>query len=154
VSPNELSFASVASWKDIYGHRAGGQLPLVKSQFYEIYGAGFGSLCIGSERDPDRHTRMKKSLSPAFSLRSLKDQEVIVSQCVDRFVSRVGEPELNAEGLNMTKWYEMVAFDILGELGKPHCRFSTLQKWLFVWSNLQFRFQQLLANPSTLLRMV
>ncbi|KAF5861252.1 hypothetical protein ETB97_000444 [Aspergillus alliaceus] len=104
VSPNELSFASVASWKDIYGHLASGQLPLIKSQFYEIYGAGFGSLCIGSERDPDRHTQMKKSLSPAFSPRSLKDQEVIVSQCVDRFVSRVGEPEPNAEGLNMTKW--------------------------------------------------
>lgn len=28
----------------------------------------------------------------------------------------VGEPELNSEGLNMTKWYEMVAFDIFGEL--------------------------------------
>ncbi|EAA63249.1 hypothetical protein AN3281.2 [Aspergillus nidulans FGSC A4] len=116
VSPNELSFASVASWKDIYGHRATGKPPLIKSKFYEIYGAGFGSLCIGSERDPEKHTRMKKSLSPAFSLRSLGDQEVIVSQCVDRFVSRMGEPELNAGGLNMTKWYEMVAFDILGEL--------------------------------------
>ncbi|KAJ5973643.1 hypothetical protein N7481_010853 [Penicillium waksmanii] len=69
VSPNELSFASVGSWKEIYGHRHSGQRPLVKSKFYEIYGAGFDSLCIGSERNPDKHTRMKKSLSPAFSLR-------------------------------------------------------------------------------------
>lgn len=71
---------------------------------------------------------MKKCLSPAFSLRSLGDQEAIVSQCVDRFVSRMGEPELNAGGLNMTKWYEMVAFDILGELGKPQCLFTALPK--------------------------
>ncbi|KAL4733555.1 cytochrome P450 [Aspergillus similis] len=142
VSPNELSFASVASWKDIYGHRATGKPPLIKSKFYEIYGAGFGSLCIGSERDPEKHTRMKKSLSPAFSLRSLGDQEVIVSQCVDRFVSRMGEPELNAGGLNMTKWYEMVAFDILGELafgesfhsiedGKPHFWSSLIEDHLY-----------------------
>ncbi|EAW12425.1 cytochrome P450 [Aspergillus clavatus NRRL 1] len=142
VSPNELSFASVASWKDIYCHRATGQLPLIKSKFYDIYGAGFGSLCIGSERDPDKHTRMKKSLSPAFSLRSLGDQEAILSQCVDRFVSRMGEPELNAGGLNMTKWYEMVAFDILGELsfgesfhsiedGKPHFWSSLVKDHLY-----------------------
>lgn len=128
MSPNELSFASVASWKGIYGHRATGQAPLIKSKFYEIYGAGFGSLCIESERDPDKHTRMKKSLSPAFSLRSLEDQEAIVSQCIDRFVFRTGEPDLNAGGLNMTKWYEMVAFDILGELGKPHCLLTALPR--------------------------
>ncbi|KAJ5607121.1 benzoate 4-monooxygenase cytochrome P450 [Penicillium hordei] len=142
VSPNELSFASVASWKGIYGHRASGQPPLIKSKFYEIYGAGFGSLCIGSERDPEKHSRMKKCLSPAFSLRSLGDQEAIVSQCVDRFVSRMGEPELNAGGLNMTKWYEMVAFDILGELafgesfhsiedGKPHFWSSLVEDHLY-----------------------
>ncbi|PYI24529.1 putative cytochrome P450 [Aspergillus violaceofuscus CBS 115571] len=142
VSPNELSFASVASWKDIYGHRAAGQIPFVKSQFYEIYGAGFDSLCIGSERDPQRHARMRKSLSPAFSPRSLNDQEAIVSQCIDRFVSRVGEPELNAVGLNMTKWYEMVAFDVLGELafgesfhsiedGKPHFWSSLVEDHLY-----------------------
>lgn len=47
----------------------------------------------------------------------------------------MGEPELNSEGLNMTKWYEMVAFDIFGELGKPHCCFTALLKGLFMWSN-------------------
>lgn len=115
-----MSFASVGSWKGIYGHRHSGQPPLIKSKFYEIYGAGFDSLCIGSERNPDKHTRMKKSLSPAFSLRSLEEQTIIVSQCVDRFIARIGEPGLNIMGLNMTKWYEMVAFDILGELGEAH----------------------------------
>ncbi|CAI7653290.1 unnamed protein product [Penicillium pancosmium] len=104
---------------------------MVKSKFYEIYGAGFDSLCIGSERNPDKHTRMKKSLSPAFSLRSLEEQAGIVSQCVDRFITRIGEPDLNMRGLNMTKWYEMVAFDILGELGKPHFWSSLVEDHLY-----------------------
>ena len=52
VSPNELSFASANSWKSIYGHPGAGKPTLVKSEFYNMYGAGFDSLCVGSERDP------------------------------------------------------------------------------------------------------
>jgi hypothetical protein len=119
VSPNELSFCSTASWKAIYGHRAG-QPALIKSPFYDMYGASFKSLCIGSERSPEKHARMKKSLAPAFSAKALAEQEDIVSSCVDRFVAKIGECSSKAvgRGFNMTKWYEMVAFDILGELGK------------------------------------
>lgn len=52
VSPNELSFASATSWKSIYGHPGAGKPTLIKSEFYNMYGSGFDSLCIGSERDP------------------------------------------------------------------------------------------------------
>ncbi|KAJ5973642.1 benzoate 4-monooxygenase cytochrome P450 [Penicillium waksmanii] len=34
-------------------------------------------------------------------------------------------------GLNMTKWYEMVAFDILGEFGKPHFWSSLVEDHLY-----------------------
>lgn len=117
MSPNELSFASVASWKAIYGHQPPGKPTPVKSQFYEMYGSGFNALCIGSERDPRKHGQMKKSLSAAFSTRALSEQEEIVSKCIDDFITRIGidgAPE--SKGLNMTKWYEMIAFDILGEM--------------------------------------
>lgn len=60
---------------------------------------------------------MKSSLSAAFSTRALLEQEHIVGSVVDRFVQRIGEdggPQ--SGGLNMTKWYEMVAFDVLGEM--------------------------------------
>ncbi|KAI9739468.1 MAG: Cytochrome P450 monooxygenase orf9 [Claussenomyces sp. TS43310] len=97
-----------------------------------MYGAGFNSLCIGSERDPKAHSRMKKSLSGAFSTKALSEQEDIVQKCVNEFVDRIGKDGApGTKGLNMTKWYEMVAFDILGEMafgesfrcienGKPH----------------------------------
>ncbi|KAJ5870143.1 cytochrome P450 [Penicillium solitum] len=132
VSPNELSFASVESWKAIYGHQVSGKPVPIKSQFYEIYGAGFTSLCIGSERDPKKHGRMRKLLSAAFATKSLVEQEVIVAQAIDLFIDQLGRkggPETS--GLDLTKWYEMAAFDILGEMafgesfnciksGEPH----------------------------------
>ncbi|KAI1404833.1 cytochrome P450 [Hypoxylon fuscum] len=116
VSPNELSFASAESWKAIYGHSTERPIP-VKTPFYEVYGAGFKSLCVGSERDPIRHVEMRKLLSPAFSQRSMLEQEDIVSGVVDNFVRIVGEEGgAESKGINMTKWYEMVAFDVLGEM--------------------------------------
>ena len=111
------------SWKAIYGPWPG-QLPFVKSDFYEIYGAGFDSLCIGSERDPVQHARMKRFLAPAFSTKALMEQEDIVQSCVNAFVTKLSKVSRAKDGLNMTIWYEMIAFDILGEmaLGESfHC---------------------------------
>ncbi|CAO1604330.1 hypothetical protein XANCAGTX0491_007889 [Xanthoria calcicola] len=72
VSPNELSFSSVRSWKDVYGPRPD-QACFPKSDFYDIFGAGFKSGCIGSERDPVRHSQMKRLLAPAFSRKALAE---------------------------------------------------------------------------------
>lgn len=90
---------------------------MTKSEFYDMYGSGFDSLCIGSERDPRKHAQMKKSLSAAFSTKALAQQESIVMRCVDGFVQRLGAEGASEKGLNMTKWFEMIAFDILGEMG-------------------------------------
>lgn len=83
VSPNELSFASASSWKAIYGFPPPGQAQLIKGEFYDIYGAGFKTGCIGSERDPATHARKKKNLTAAFSVKALQQQEAIVQNVVD-----------------------------------------------------------------------
>ena len=117
VSPNEISFASVASWKDIYGHQPANKSTLVKSEFYDMYGSGFDSLCIGSERDPRKHRQMKTSLSAAFSTKVLQEQEHVVAKVIESFIAKVEEHcGHGADAMNMTKWYEMVAFDILGDM--------------------------------------
>lgn len=67
-----------------------GKSTLIKSEFYDMYGSGYDSLCIGSERDPQNHARMKKSLSAAFSTKALMEQEEIIQRCVDGFVDKVG----------------------------------------------------------------
>lgn len=115
ISPNELSFASAASWKAIYGHPIVGNPTFPKSEFYDIYGAGYESRCIGSERDPKLHGRMKKSLSAAFSTKALTEQEHIIHKCVNEFVRAIGQKGTSTS-LNMTDWFEMISFDILGEM--------------------------------------
>ena len=76
---------------------------------------------------------MKSSLSVAFSTKALSEQEAIVANTVNAFIDRIGRDggADSQKGLNMTKWYEMVAFDVLGEMafgesfqcienGEPH----------------------------------
>ena len=60
---------------------------------------------------------MRRSLSSAFSTKALSEQQSIVAGNVDAFISklgRLGGPE--TKGLDMSKWYEMIAFDILGDM--------------------------------------
>ncbi|KAF4556506.1 Cytochrome P450-like protein 74 [Elsinoe fawcettii] len=142
VSPNELSFASVASWKAIYGPPPAGQNHCIKSEFYDVFAAGYDSKCIGSERDPSNHAQMKKNLSAAFSTKALLEQEQVIRACVDDMLAKIRAKGSSPAGLNMTHWYEMIAFDILGEMAfgesfhcieneQPHFWFEMLTKYLF-----------------------
>ena len=88
----------------------------MKSEFYDVYGSSFNSLDIGSERNPKIHSRMKKSLAGAFSTKALSEQEDVIMQNVNGFLDGIGRDGTGPKGLNMTKWYEMVSFDILGEM--------------------------------------
>ncbi|KAL8727540.1 MAG: hypothetical protein Q9181_005669 [Wetmoreana brouardii] len=81
---------------------------------------------------------MKRMLSPAFSHRSLLKQETIIGGIIDRFVRIIGEKAPpRSSGINMTKWYEMCSFDILGEMAfgesfKSLEADSIAEHWYFV----------------------
>lgn len=113
TAPNELSFNSAQSWKDIYDFRPGHKT-FVKSEFYE--GGSFADQCgsIVSERNPTVHGKMRKDLSHAFSQKSLSEQEFIIAQVVDRFIGQI-KSKTN-EVLNIVQWFNMVTFDIIGDL--------------------------------------
>lgn len=57
VSANEFNFRSVQSYRDTYGIPSTGQAPFIKSDFYDVFGSGFKTGCIGSERDPKVNIR-------------------------------------------------------------------------------------------------
>ncbi|KAL8692053.1 MAG: hypothetical protein Q9218_002839 [Villophora microphyllina] len=115
VAPNELSFSSAQSWKDIYGQRKG-HAPFVKSGFYD--GGNFANQAhsVVSERDPVKHAEMRKYLSNAFSDRSLKEQEYLVSGVIDDFVSKIEKRGSSPDGVNMTLWFNLMTFDVIGKL--------------------------------------
>lgn len=120
TSPNELSFSSAASWRDIYGFRHGHK-PFIKSPFYD--GGSFADQAhsIVSERDPVTHGRMRKDLSHAFSDKSLKEQEYLVAEMVDLFIEQIGKHGAEKEGIDMVMWFNLLTFDIIGSLafGEP-----------------------------------
>ncbi|EKG16266.1 hypothetical protein MPH_06520 [Macrophomina phaseolina MS6] len=117
ISPHELSFSTAQSWRDIYGQRVGHQ-PFIKSAFYD--GGNFADQAhsIVSERDPAKHAAMRKYLSSAFSDRSLREQEHLVAKNVDAFTQRLGVlgGKGNADGVDLTRWFNLLTFDIIGDL--------------------------------------
>ncbi|KAI1856885.1 uncharacterized protein JN550_013630 [Neoarthrinium moseri] len=116
VSPDELSFNSAQSWQDIYGHRADRKI-LVKGRFYDggSY-AGIGTKSIVSERDPSIHRQMRSYLAGAFSDRSFKEQQGLISMNVDRFIELAGLKSELPAGFDVVALLEMLTFDITGDL--------------------------------------
>lgn len=115
TAPNDLSFNTAASWRDIYGFRQGHKT-FVKSDFYD--GGVFADQAhsIISERDPGVHGEMRKFLSHAFSEKSLKAQEPLISEVIDEFVMQLGATASTETGVDITKWYNLTTFDIIGSL--------------------------------------
>ena len=134
VAPNELSFSSAQSWKDIYGQRKSHTI-FVKSEFYD--GGNFANQAhsIVSERDPAKHAEMRKYLSNAFSDRSLKEQEYLVADVIDKFILEVEKRGASPDGVDMTLWFNLMTFDVIGRLafGKD---FEGLESGERAWSNL------------------
>jgi hypothetical protein len=105
-----------------------------------MYGSGFKTGCIGSERDVKVHSQKKRNLTAAFSTKALLDQEATIQRCIDQFVEKVGRLGESETGINMSEWYENVAFDILGEMAFGESFHCVEKGWsrfiLFTWGLL------------------
>lgn len=115
IAPNELSFDTARSWKDIYGSRPG-HLPFCKSEFYD--GGFFSGLAYSviTERDPSVHAKLRKTLLTAFSDRSLKEQEYLIDEGVNEFISELGTHAAVEQGSDLALWVSLATFDIIGSL--------------------------------------
>lgn len=116
ISPWELSYTSAAAWHDIAGGKGGGipTNPAYGLREREFYGA-LGLLWLGD----DGHARHRRILSSAFSDRSLREQEPVVTKYVDLLIRRMHE---NAGStVDMWAWANFTTFDIIGDLtfGEP-----------------------------------
>ncbi|KAL2850682.1 cytochrome P450 [Aspergillus pseudoustus] len=114
VGRDEVSFIDPDAWNDIYGHNnKHGQLPKVKN-------SASNPLDIVSSNDHD-HSRYRKSLSHAFSTKGLQEQEPYVNKYVDQLLARLKDVAQSQTTTDMSKWYELTTFDIVGDLtfGEP-----------------------------------
>ncbi|PVH91509.1 benzoate 4-monooxygenase cytochrome P450 [Periconia macrospinosa] len=113
TAPNELSFSSPEAWRDIHGQR-NGHKTFIKSEFYDGGNFADQASSIVTERDPDKHRDMRKYLANAFSDRSLKEQEHLISGVIDGFVEQIGHH--GRDKINLTTWFNLMTFDVIGEL--------------------------------------
>jgi cytochrome P450 len=122
VAPWELSYISAAAWKDICTGRNGEDaLPL-----NAVYGLHelelFGTFSLLWQQDPTEHARHRRILAPAFSDRSLREQEPIFAKYASLLMQRMHD---NAgTPVDLCAWFHFATFDIIGDLtfGEPfHC---------------------------------
>ncbi|KAI9776748.1 MAG: hypothetical protein M1839_009392 [Geoglossum umbratile] len=113
IGPNELTFATAQSFNDIYGHSTKDRLTFVKGTFYEHPQPEPG---VVAERRPERHRETRRQLSHGFSAKALKDQEDVLREYCDLFISQIRKQSAARNGLNMKEWFSWLSFDIIGEL--------------------------------------
>ncbi|KAJ3579831.1 hypothetical protein NPX13_g737 [Xylaria arbuscula] len=119
IGPNELSFATPEAFQDLHGHVSQGKPRFLKTEFYDNDDP---TPRITGARDPDVHARQRKSLSHAFSAKSLREQEEIVQKYVDGFTAQLSNLGRNGQkALNMAEIFNWLTFDVIGDLsfGEP-----------------------------------
>ncbi|OLN89765.1 Averantin hydroxylase [Colletotrichum chlorophyti] len=113
TGPNELTFCHPQSIKDIYGQHNIRQ-PKFFRKFSTFYGQSDVKVSsIGMEVDPEKHQKIRKALSPAFSVSALTQQEDIVLHYIDLLVSQLKHHGRDPQGANVTNWFMWMAFDII-----------------------------------------
>ncbi|KAF4555864.1 Cytochrome P450-like protein 83 [Elsinoe fawcettii] len=115
--PNELSFNTSTSWKDIYGHRIGGKAALQKDLAFYGEEPLTGSRSI-IDADDDNHARMRRILSHSFSDKALKEQEPVFKEWTDLLIKKLREHAENnpGESTDMVKRWNCATFDIMADL--------------------------------------
>lgn len=114
LAPNELSFDTVQSWKDIYGSRPG-HLPFYKSKYYD--GGFFSGLAysVYHRTRPIRSCEAAEDSSHSISDRPLKEQEYLI-EGVNEFISELGAHAAGEQGSDVAFWFSLTTFDIIGSL--------------------------------------
>lgn len=112
TGPNELSFITESSWKDIYMHRQG------RSQFPKAF--SFNSPNNAHPvftADDASHSRQRRVLAHAFSDKALREQEPLLHLYVDLLISKLQEESQARNGVvDLVDWYRYTTFDIIADL--------------------------------------
>ncbi|KAF5021010.1 hypothetical protein F66182_6941 [Fusarium sp. NRRL 66182] len=111
VAPDELSFSTSQAWKELLGRRKNAIGENGKDRIH--YAEGLDSV-LGAPKD--KHARFRRILTQGFSNRAMLEQEAIIKGHIDNLFNKLHE--LCHHGpIDMTKWFEFVALDIITDLG-------------------------------------
>ena len=110
VAPNQLSFSTSSSWKDIYTNH-NNRPTFRKTGFYDADKLD-PETNIVREPDPAKHSQIRNMFSQSFSPKSLLEQEPIVQKYVDLLIEQIGKHGTGKDGLEIVRWYNYCTFDV------------------------------------------
>jgi cytochrome P450 len=105
IAPNELSFARIGAWNDIFSHRPGHK-EFHRNPIWWSRPPGQPSSFITAS--PVDHARMRRILAHAFSEKALREQEPILQKYVSLMVHRLREKAHSRHSgvvVNIVDWY-------------------------------------------------
>jgi cytochrome P450 len=138
IAPNRLSLDGSVAWTDVYGHRPD------RPEFSKISGVNAGAVGLFNARRDD-HRRQRRLLSHAFSDAALAEQEDCVKHYVDLLMQRLGECAEADAPVDITMWFNLLTFDIIGDLAWAD-PFNSLEKGGYhPWVAMIFRSIRLAA---------
>lgn len=71
---------------------------------------------VFSEIDRGLHDKMARHIASAYSMSAIVELEPLVDSCIKIFIQKLGEHIDNRSPLDMVKWFQWYAFDVIGEL--------------------------------------
>lgn len=83
---------------DIYGHTSKDHATFIKGTFYDHPQPEPG---VVAERKPEKHRETRRLLSHGFSAKALEDQEDVLHEYCDLFISQIRKHSVSRTGLNM-----------------------------------------------------
>ena len=113
VAPDELSFTDPAAWRDIYPQN------FLRPREYKDKPSGKAAENLVSASEPD-HARFRRVLAPAFSEKSVYEQEAMITEHVNLLVRKLENltkdgPMQNKAVIDVLKWFNYTTFEIIGD---------------------------------------
>lgn len=113
IAPNELSFISLPAWNDIYA-RCDGRPAMPKDKlFFNDMLLDRRALSVANDHD---HGRIRRALAPAFSQKSILEQEPILSKHVGLLLEKLKQEAHDCRRVDLRDWYNFTTFDVIGDL--------------------------------------
>ncbi|KAK1713442.1 hypothetical protein CaCOL14_009338 [Colletotrichum acutatum] len=163
TSPDSLSYIKAPQWKEIYGHKAPGQLEFSKDGKYHSALKG-DAVIINADRE--YHSYIRRLFAHGFSEKAMREQEGVLKGFVDVLFAKLGEVGEGGRPVDVVEWYNFLTFDFIGVLtfGESFdcLTTSTLHTWVQIFFALAkfmafhqaiSRLPKLLQLPATLLTM-
>lgn len=114
LGPNYYSFDDPETTKIIYGHGT----KFTKSAWYDAWNPSPDLLEANTfaQRNVQQHASARRRLANIYAMSSLVSYEPYVNNCMALFNDKLKTYAREGGHLDFTKWFQLFAFDVIGEI--------------------------------------